>query len=277
MVIILREETKRLTRKHSISLRKGKGQSHLVDSGVLQRIIKYANVNDDDTVLEVGPGLGNLTKYLCPKAAEVLAIEKDKRLAEILKERIDFENFELIIGDVLEIDFPEVDKIVSNLPYSISSPLTFKLMKNYFELAVLMYQKEFAERLVAEPGSSDYSRLTVKVSINLETELLELVSRDKFIPQPEVTSGIVRMKPRENKPQIKNQKLFSRIVDASFQHRRQKLRNALYHDFEKVFKNRNEEKKRKFLDKNLPEKLKDKRPGKITPLEFVKISNMFEN
>jgi len=145
---------------------KGKiGQNFLIDKKVAERELEYASIEKNDVVLEIGPGKGIITKLLSEKAQKVIAIEIDEKLVSELKEFLP-DNVLLISGDALKVDFdllPKFNKIVSNLPFHISSPITFKLLDFDFSLAVLIYQKEFAERMVAKSGSKDYSRISVGV------------------------------------------------------------------------------------------------------------------
>jgi len=276
--IMLREETKNLARKYGVRLRKEKDQSHLVDKNILERITDYADIASDEKVLEIGPGLGNLTKYLLRTDGLIASVEKDDKLVKVLKERFRKDELEIIHGDILEIDLPDFDKVVSNLPYSISSPVSFQLAEKDFDLGILMYQKEFADRMFAEPGASEYSRLSVNLSLHYEVELLEEVSSDKFFPQPEVSSSIVKISPANPSFEIKNEDIFHKIVKGVFQHRRKKLRNGIYNSFNQIFPDldfSNEKEKRFFIDDNIPKEIQGKRPGKITPEEFSKLANSF--
>ena len=150
---------------------KNLGQNFLTDPSIIQSQVEFANLTNRDTVLEIGAGLGNLTLELSAHARKVITIEKDKKLGGYLKTIVP-DNVELIIGDALDLDFPRFDKIVANLPYKISSPLSFKLMDYEFESAILMYQREFADRIVASPGSKKYGRLTVNLYYRFESRLL---------------------------------------------------------------------------------------------------------
>lgn len=274
---MLRDETKEILRKNEIRLSKRVGQSQLVEEEILERIAhKYAEVSSSDKVLEIGPGIGNLTSFLIEGADKVFAVEKDERLVRILKQRLaDRINLEIIKGDILEIDLPEFNKVVANLPYSISTPITFKLFGEDFQLGVLMYQKEFAERMVAPPGSSEYSRLSVMMGYRWDVEILEEVSPDSFLPQPEVSSAIVKIKPRGPEFQVEDEELFYNTVRAAFQHRRQKIRNSLYHSFREMFPELEapDDERRDMIDKALPGELSHARPGNITPKDFGKISD----
>ncbi len=213
-------ELKRFLNSAGIRLSKKLDQHFIVDDRILQREVEYANVNAEDTVLEIGPGIGTLTRHLAKAAKKVIVIEKDAKFEKIL---LEIPNTEVIIGDALKIDFPKCDKVLSNLPYSISSPLTFKVLEQPIKTAVLCYQKEFAERLIAKPGTKDYSRLSVNCSLRADVEILENVSKAKYYPRPKVDSAIVRLTPKE----INLPEKFDSIVRALFQHKNQKVRNAL--------------------------------------------------
>ncbi len=199
------------------------GQHFLVVESVADRIVERAGLSSRDSVLEIGPGLGVLTKRLVERAGIVYAIEKDERLAALLEGRR-IKNLRVIHGDALKVDLPNFNKVVSNLPYSISSPITFRLLRHGFERAVLMYQLEFGKRLVAEPGSREYSRLSVMVQAMARVELVERVSRRAFRPMPKVSSVVAVIEP---KPEDERIDLDENIVRALFQHRRKKAANAL--------------------------------------------------
>lgn len=276
---MLREKTKDTLKKHGIRLSKKSGQSQLVDERILKRIVEFGDVSTDDVVLEIGPGIGNLTNFLVERAGKVIAVESDERLTRILKERLgERPNLKIVNGDILKFSLPEFDKVIANIPYSISSPLTFKLLEWGFDLGVLMYQKEFAQRLVASPGSSDYSRLSVNVAYRAEAELLEEVSPGSFLPQPAVWSAIVRFKVREPSFEVRSEDLFFRTVLAAFQHRRQKIRNGLINSFEVLFPDVefSGDKKRSFIDETVPKEFLDLRPESISPEEFGKISDSLD-
>lgn len=276
---MLRKKTENILNKYGIKLSKKQDQSHLVDERILERIVDYADIDSSDIVLEIGPGLGNLTRFLVEFAGKVVAVEKDERLVRVLREELGEENLEIFQGDVLSFDLPDFDKVVANLPYSISSPVTFRLIEKDFDLGVLMYQKEFVDRMVAEPGSSDYSRLSVSLAYRSEIESLEEVSPDKFIPQPEVSSGIVRIRPIEPPFEVEDEEVFSRVVKGAFQHRRQKIRNSLFHSFNRIFPDMNisRDEKRDLIDESISEDLSNKRAGKVTPEEFGEISDSLLN
>jgi 16S rRNA (adenine1518-N6/adenine1519-N6)-dimethyltransferase len=201
-----------------------KGQHFLVDDYVLQRIADYAELGPDDRVLEIGPGTGNLTSILSRRAGRVYAVEVDRDLASGLVGR--FKNVEIISGDALKVELPDYNKIVSNLPYQISSKITYRLLARPFHLAVLMYQKEFAKKMAAAAGGKDYGRLSAVVGHYARTEILEYVSRTAFRPNPHVESAIVRLRPRQVLADV-DYHSFMRFVTGLFNHRRKLLRSAL--------------------------------------------------
>jgi len=169
-------------------------QYFMIDPGVIEREVRYGELEFSDTVLEIGPGLGFLTEQLARSVQKVIAIEKDKRLEPVLSQELKgYANIEYVWGDALETDWPKFNKIISNIPYSISAPLTFKLLEYDFDKAVLCYQKEFAEKMVAEAGSNDYGRLSVMVQYYFEPKILEVVPKNAFYPQPKVDSAIVSL------------------------------------------------------------------------------------
>lgn len=204
---------------------KGRGQHFLVDRRVAARQIRYAEVKPSDVVLEIGPGLGVLTAELVERARHVIAIESDRRFAEYLRRHLPAA--EIRHGDALKVEWPPFDVIVSNLPYQISSPVTFKLLSTTFDRAVLMYQWEFAKRMIALPGTADYSRLSVGVYVRAWCGLLERVPRNAFHPQPKVDSALVRLEPRPCPFPIADPDLYDAVVGALFTHRRKTVENGL--------------------------------------------------
>ncbi|MEA2055423.1 MAG: 16S rRNA (adenine(1518)-N(6)/adenine(1519)-N(6))-dimethyltransferase RsmA [Candidatus Thermoplasmatota archaeon] len=213
------------------------GQNFLIDSRVAKREVEYADVNSNDVVLEIGPGNGILTKLLAEKARNVIAIELDQKLYKNLKGDMP-DNVEMMQGDALNIDFgilPKFNKIVSNLPFQISSPITFKLLKYPFEIAVLIYQKEFADRMVAEPYTKDYSRLSVGISYRTSCEILEVIPKVCFEPQPKIKSCMVKLIPKEIPPfDIENEKFFFKLTENLFNHRRKKIKTTIKKIYPKI-------------------------------------------
>jgi 16S rRNA (adenine1518-N6/adenine1519-N6)-dimethyltransferase len=248
-------------------LYKQRDQHILLDKSVLRRMVDYSELSGEETILEVGCGPGNLTSELL-KRARVVGIEKDPRMVEILKGKFRREigegRFKIIHGDALRVSFPEFDKFVANIPYSISSPLTFKLLNHDFELAVVMYQREFAERLTAEPGSKTYGRLSVMAKALCKAEIVEEVSRKAFKPVPKVDSAIVKIVPSKQF-EIQDSNLFEDLVRFSFSMRRKKFGKILEGWFEKL------EVSQALLE-NFKNHL-EKRPEEIEAETFASIAN----
>jgi len=174
------------------------GQNFLIDASVIRFHLSQASLTPSDVVLEIGPGLGNLTKCIIPQVKKVFVIESDRKIYAFLCNKFSvFSNVECIFGDAIKVEWPKFSKCLSNLPYQISSPITFKLFKHNFELAVLMYQKEFAERLIAQPGSKQYSRLSVMLSIHAYCDYLLTIKPTSFYPSPKVESALVKITPHK--------------------------------------------------------------------------------
>lgn len=213
------------------------GQNFLIDKKVAEREINYADINKEDVVLEIGPGKGVLTKLLAKKAKKVIAVEIDTKLADELQNHMP-KNVLIIKADILKVDFKNLssfNKVVSNLPFQISSPITFKLLEYKFSKAVLIYQKDFADRMIAGPGSKDYSRLSVGVYFKTHCRILEKVSRNCFSPVPKVDSCIVELIPRKNPPfKILDESFFFNLVKELFAHRRKKIKNSLKEKYDNL-------------------------------------------
>ena len=234
--------TKDILNKYNIKLNKNLGQNYLIDRNKRDQIIDFGNITKKDIILEIGPGIGTLTCELSSKAKKVIAIEQDPTIFDILEERLENENItnvELINDDALNVDFPEFNKIISNLPYQISSPITFKFLEYDFDTAILMYQKEFANRMKGKVGTKDYSRLSAMLYFKCEVELLTNVSAESFIPKPKVDSTVIKLSPKI--PEFEGElsklaiseineadfKVYSKFTKALFQHKNKKARNAL--------------------------------------------------
>ena len=204
------------------------GQHFLVDRKVRAEMIEVAALSGKDTVLEVGPGLGFLTAHLAERSGRVIAIEKDRTLAKYLKDRLSgYRNVTVIEGDALTVDMPNYTKIVSTPPYNISSKLILLVLQSHYELASLLLQQEFARRLTALSGSSDYGRLTVMLQCRAEAKLVTHVPRSAFYPNPRVDSALVTITPMREKPAITDMGLFEDLVRSFFTQRRRRLRGVL--------------------------------------------------
>ena len=204
------------------------GQHFLIDKGVRERLVELAELTTNDTVLEVGPGLGFLTAALISRAGRTIAIEKDRTLAAYLKEKFsNQQNLTVVQADALTIQIPEGSKVVSSPPYNISSKLILLIMNSRFRLAALLMQEEFVRRLTASSGSRDYGRLSVMLQSKATAKLDMKVPREAFYPKPRVDSALVTIRPSIEKLQVQNEQLFIDMVRALFTQRRRKLRGVL--------------------------------------------------
>jgi 16S rRNA (adenine1518-N6/adenine1519-N6)-dimethyltransferase len=220
------KETKTLLKRYRISPNKIQGQNFLIDEGVAKREVEAAHLKNTDVVLEIGPGLGALTEQLLKTGCRVIAIEKDTAFIKVLEERFSIQNLELINADVLKVDFPDFDVVVSNIPYVISSPFIFKLFEHGFSRGILTFQEEFALRLVAEPGDWDYSRLTVASSYFTKAEILETIPSRSFYPHPKVRSAIVKLIPIPPPFEVDEDRFF-KLIRGMFTVKKKTVKNAI--------------------------------------------------
>ena len=222
------EETSRLLRTYRIVPNRLLGQNFTVEHWVFAKLSQYANLAKNDIVLDAGAGFGFLTSFLSRKCRGVVAVEKDPLVAEVLRERLQSEdNVKLIIGDVLKIELPNYNKIVAIPPYYLSSRLVVWLLNRKVDCAVLVFQREFADRLVAAEGSDAYSWLTVAASRSLEVELLDSIPKESFYPQPDVDSVIARLVPCAAYFKVTDELFFIQMVKWLFTQRNKKVRNAI--------------------------------------------------
>lgn len=285
----LSKTTKSILNEYGIKLNKNLGQNYLIDRNKRDQIIQFGNLTKDDIVLEIGPGIGTLTIELAKQVKKVIAIEQDSNICQILENRLkneNIDNVELINDDALNVDFPKFNKIISNLPYQISSPITFKFLNYDFQLAILMYQKEFASRMNGKVGSKDYSRLSAMLYFKCDVDLLASVSAESFIPKPKVDSAIVKLTPKlpELNGQLKHLnineinendfKTYSKFVKALFQHRNKKVKNALIDSRHIITDLDKKEVKAKLnsIKQNKIEKLLSERITNLTPEEILYLS-----
>jgi len=264
------ERTKSLLHAYRIYPKKRLGQHFMTDSTLWHRMISYAAIKNEDVVLEVGAGLGFLTHMLSLKCKRVIAVEVDPKLASVLRQQFcDVENIELIEGDVLKANIPSFNKVVSTPPYSISSLLLFWLLERSFDITVLTFQKEFAERLAAPVGSRDYGRLTVTTYYRADVELLDYVPKASFYPPPDVDSVVVRLKPKPTPPfRVRDEHAFFEFVRVVFTQRNKKLRNAVLPFLEK--RGMTKEKAQELADSLT---FHDKRVRELAPEDFGALTN----
>ncbi|KAI5172770.1 18S rRNA (adenine1779-N6/adenine1780-N6)-dimethyltransferase [Nematocida sp. LUAm3] len=211
------------------TLKKSFGQHLLKNPGVITELVEKGRIRSSDTVLEIGPGTGNLTLKLLEKAQRVIAVEKDRKILSDLLKRVGplKKKLQVIIGDAVEVEYPEFDLCISNTPYQISSPLTFKLLQYKFRACILMFQREFALRLCASPGDSYYCRLSVSVQIRANVQHIMKVSRKSFRPPPKVESSIVRIEPKRYPADI-NMDEYDGLVKICFS-RKNKTISSIFH------------------------------------------------
>jgi 16S rRNA (adenine1518-N6/adenine1519-N6)-dimethyltransferase len=216
----MQRRVKHLLKKYGLSPKKYWSQYFLVSSSVISDMAQYAR----GVVLEIGPGLGFITAELARRADKVIAIEKDWNMVHILQQEYGFENVDIIQGDITSISLPPFDRVISNIPYHLSSHITFNLLDWEYELAVLSYQREFAQRLVAPIPSHQVSRLTVMTRIKADCTLLRYIPPTAYYPVPRTECALVKILPHtKGEPDA----FFENVVRAIFTHKRKTIQNAL--------------------------------------------------
>lgn len=226
--------------KHKFNFQKKYGQNFLINPHILEEIMDAAEVGNEDFVLEIGPGIGTMTQYLCERARQVEAVEIDRNLIPILQETLsEYENVEIINQDVLKMDLPALVreknegrpiKVVANLPYYITTPIVMGLFESHvpLESITIMVQREVADRMQAGPGTKDYGALSLAVQYYSRAEIMVNVSPSCFMPQPKVGSAVIRLLRHEKPPvEVKSEKLLFQVIRASFNQRRKTLANGL--------------------------------------------------
>lgn len=237
------EETKFIMNKYHIKANKALGQNFLISENVVQTIVDGSQIEKEDLVIEIGPGLGTLTKFLLEKAKRVICIELDKRMISILKDRfLLYKNFKILSQDVLKVNLRELIeeekkdtevknvKIVANLPYYITTPIIMKLLEEELPLEsiTVMIQKEVADRLIAIPGEKETGSITYSVYYYAQAQDILEVPNDSFIPEPEVTSKVIKLNIRKEPPvKVEKKEIMFRIIKCAFMQRRKILLNAL--------------------------------------------------
>ena len=256
------EDTKFIMKKYNIKANKSLGQNFLINQQVVEEIVKSANINKEDLIIEIGPGLGILTQFLLEEAGKVICIELDTKMIQILNDRFSlFDNFQVINQNV---------KIVANLPYYITTPIIMKLLEEELDLdsITVMIQKEVADRLIAIPGSKDTGAITYSIYYYTEPKGILEVPKESFIPEPEVTSKVIKLNIRKNTIiNVKNKEFMFKIIKNSFLQRRKTLLNALTNS--NIFLNK--EQGYQILNKlGLDENI---RAEKLTLEDFAKLTN----
>lgn len=234
------QETIKILQKHEFHFRKKYGQNFLIDEHVIDKIIGAAQVGPEDFVLEIGPGIGTMTQYLCERARFVLAVEIDMKLIPILRETLaEYDNVDVIHGDILKQDIGAIAeqynqgrpiKVVANLPYYITTPILMELFETRvpFQNVTVMVQREVAERMQAAPGTKEYGALSLAIQYYATPYLAAYVPPNCFIPRPNVGSAVVRLDCRGDLPvEVRDEKLMFQLIRASFNQRRKTLQNGI--------------------------------------------------
>ena len=234
------QNTIEVLQKYRFNFQKKFGQNFLIDTHVLDKIIDASGVTEDDFVLEIGPGIGTMTQYLCERAREVVAVEIDKNLIPILSDTLkNYSNVTVINEDILKLDICKLAeeknqgkpiKVVANLPYYITTPIIMGLFESHVPLdsITIMVQKEVAERMQEGPGSKEYGALSLAVQYYAKPEIVANVPPNCFMPRPNVGSAVIRLTRHEKPPvEVEDEKLMFRIIRASFNQRRKTLANGL--------------------------------------------------
>lgn len=242
------QQTIQVLQKHDFKFKKKFGQNFLIDPHVLDKIVDAAQIKKEDFVLEIGPGIGTLTQYLCENARQVLAVEIDKNLIPILQETLSiYDNVEIRQGDILKQDIQQIAekynegrpiKVVANLPYYITTPIIMELFESRVPLAnvTVMVQKEVADRMKAEPGSKDCGALSLAVQYYARPYIAAFVPPNCFMPRPNVGSAVIRLDCLAKTPvEVKDEKLMFRLIRASFNQRRKTLQNGIANSAELSF------------------------------------------
>lgn len=232
---MLERDTKKTLYENSVRLKKKYGQNFCIDSSVIDDIVKASKINNEDTVLEIGPGAGVLTKELAKTAKKVIAVEIDDEMVKLLqKELKDFDNIDIINQDIMKwkglSSLPKGTKVVANLPYYITTPILIRLLeeKSLFDRITIMVQKEVGQRLCAKPSGKAYGAITLAVNYSTCANLVRIVDRKAFLPPPNVDSAVVTMKVLD-KPQVyvSDETKLNTLIRTSFLHRRKTLINSL--------------------------------------------------
>ena len=242
------QETIAVLQKYNFAFQKKFGQNFLIDPRVLEKIIKAAEITEDDCVLEIGPGIGTMTQHLACAAKKVIAVEIDRALIPILQDTLSgWDNVKIINEDVMKVDLAKLAeeenggkplKVVANLPYYITTPIIMGLFENHVPLKsiTVMVQKEVADRMQVGPGTKDYGALSLAVQYYAKPYIVANVPPNCFMPRPKVGSAVIRLERYEEPPvKVKDEKLMFRIIRASFNQRRKTLANGLKNSAELDF------------------------------------------
>ena len=279
------KETKSILNKYGLKANKRFGQNFLVDDNILNNIVEVSNIKQNELIIEIGPGLGNLTNYILSNATYSLLIEVDNNMIKVINDRFkDYDNYTLISQDILKVNIDEEIlkieeknkikftnvKVVANLPYYITTPIIFKLLQDSKRISevIVMVQKEVAQRMVAQSNTKDYGILTLMVQYLSDASIAFLVPKESFIPAPNVTSAIIVLK-KIKKYKVKNEEVFIKLVHCAFAQRRKTMINSL---FSTNFKNLSKEElnilfEKLDIDKNV-------RAEQLDINDFIRICDM---
>lgn len=268
-----------LMKKYGFKFSKSLGQNFLKDENIVNEIISYSDLNEDDIVIEVGPGIGVMTENIAKKVKKVIAIEIDKNLIPILNETLkNYNNVEIINEDVLKVNlnelketyFPNIKpKIIANLPYYITTPIIMNFLESNFDFQsmVVMMQKEVAERITSKPGNKIYGTISVAVQYYATPILVLTVPKESFVPQPKINSAVLKLVPHDScLTKVMDHKLFLKTIKGAFSTRRKTLLNSLSNVF-----NKDAAKKALELSGINP----NKRGETLSVEEFARLSNAF--
>lgn len=277
------EETRFIMNKYNIRANKSLGQNFLINQDVVNSIIDSSNITKEDLIIEIGPGLGTLTGFLLEKANKVICVELDKNMIKILNDRFKlYDNIEILNNDILKTDLNKIIKeqkqnneiknvkIVANLPYYITTPIIMKLLESNLDInsITVMIQKEVADRLIEIPGGKNTGAITYAIYYYCTSEKILEVENNSFIPEPEVTSEVIKLNIRKNPPiDVSNKELLFDIIKKAFMQRRKTLLNSLVNS--KVFLNK-EDGIKVLNELNIDINI---RPEKLTLSDFAKIAN----
>ncbi|GMQ61277.1 16S rRNA (adenine(1518)-N(6)/adenine(1519)-N(6))-dimethyltransferase RsmA [Vallitalea maricola] len=242
------KKTIEIIKKYDFAFQKKFGQNFLIDSHVLNKIITSSNINKEDVVIEIGPGIGSLTQQLAENAKQVIAVEIDKKLIPILEDTLsDYNNITIINEDILKVDIVKLVeekndnkpiKVVANLPYYITTPIIMGLFESNVPVdsITVMVQKEVADRMKAKPGTKDYGALSLAVGYYSEPYIVANVPPNCFMPRPKIGSAVIKLTKHKQPPvDVVDAKLLFKIIRASFNQRRKTLINGLYNNLDGMF------------------------------------------
>lgn len=276
------QNTIEILKKYEFRFQKKFGQNFLIDSSVLERIIQASNITEHDFVLEIGPGIGTMTQYLCESADHVMAVEIDPHLIPILKDTLSpYQNVSVVNKDILKMDLGKIAeeynqgkpiKVVANLPYYITTPIIMELFESHMPLEsiTVMVQREVAERMQAGPGTKNYGALSLAVQFYSQAEIVANVPANCFMPRPNVGSAVIRLTCHEEPPvPVENAAWMFRIIRASFNQRRKTLQNGLHN--EPSLNLSKEQVVKALVEMGLPSTI---RGEALTLEEFAQLSNL---